>query len=176
MTEKSTKKKGREREESVAEPVQECCAELEEARAEAASNLDLAKRIQAEFDNYRKRSARDNEEFRRYANASLIARLLETVDDFERALSQTKEETEFVIGMRKVGEGLKKTLSECGLQEIPTDGKFDPSLHEAMTSVEGDEDDKIAQVYQKGYTMDGKVLRYAKVIVTRKIEEKEEGE
>ncbi len=174
ITEKSSKK-GRGKE-SAGEPNAEIAAELEKAQAEAASNLDMAKRIQAEFDNYRKRAARESEEFRQFANSSLISRLLDTVDDLDRALSQAKGDTEFVEGVRKVREGLMKTLMDCGLEEIPTEDRFDPSVHEALTSVEGDEDGMVADVFQRGYTMMGKVLRYAKVTVTRKSNEKKEGE
>ncbi|NLL94409.1 MAG: nucleotide exchange factor GrpE [Thermoplasmatales archaeon] len=157
-------------------PDTELAAELERARTEAESNMDLAKRIQAEFDNYRKRAAKENEEFRRFANSSLISSLLATVDDLDRALSQAGGETEFVAGVRNVREGLMKTLKECGLEEIPTEGGFDPALHEAMASVDGEEDGMVADVYQKGYTMQGRVLRYAKVTVTKKPNENEEGE
>lgn len=158
------------------DPASELALELEKARSEAESNMDLAKRIQAEFDNYKKRVTKENEEFRRFANASLISNLLITVDDLDRALSQAKGDSEFISGIGKIREGLMKTLAECGLEEIPTDGAFNPAVHEAMASVDGDEDGMVADVYQKGYVMQGKVLRYAKVTVTKKSNEMDEGE
>ena len=78
------------------------------------------------------------------------------------------EETEFVKGIAGVRANLMKILEANGLQEIPADGKFDPNFHEALCTVEGEEDDMVAEVFQKGYTLNGKVLRYSKVKVTKK--------
>ena len=69
-----------------------------------------------------------------------------------------------------------KVLESNGLKEIPTEGKFDPNYHEALCAVEGDDDGTIAEVFQKGYMLNGKVLRYSKVKVTKKKEESEEKE
>ncbi|MBQ8373422.1 MAG: nucleotide exchange factor GrpE [Candidatus Methanomethylophilaceae archaeon] len=141
---------------------------LAEAQAKADQYLDMARRLQADFDNYRKRSQRDNEEFRKYACSSIVSDLLTIVDDLDRALEHAGDETDFVKGIRGVRANLMKVLESNGLQEIPADGKFDPNLHEALCTVDGDEDDMIAEVFQKGYTLNGKVLRYTKVKVTRK--------
>ena len=141
---------------------------LTEAQAKADQYLDMARRLQADFDNYRKRSQRDNEEFRKYACSSIVSDLLTIVDDLDRALEHAGDETDFVKGIRGVRANLMKVLESNGLQEIPADGKFDPNLHEALCTVDGDEDDMIAEVFQKGYTLNGKVLRYTKVKVTRK--------
>ena len=90
------------------------------------------------------------------------------MDDLDRALEHAGDETDFVKGIKGVRANLMKVLESNGLQEIPADGKFDPNLHEALCTVDGDEDDMIAEVFQKGYTLNGKVLRYTKVKVTRK--------
>lgn len=141
---------------------------LEEARAQAEQYLDMARRLQADFDNYRKRTARENEEFRKFACSSIVSDLLTIVDDLDRALDHAGEETEFVKGIRGVRTNFMKVLESNGLKEIPADGAFDPNYHEALCAVDGEEDDRIAEVFQKGYTLNDKVIRFSKVKVTRK--------
>lgn len=147
--------------------------QLAEAQAQAEKYLDMARRLQADFDNYRKRTQRENEEFRKYACSSIVGDLLTVVDDLDRALEHAGEETEFVKGIRGVRANLMKVLEANGLKEIPAEGKFDPGYHEALCTVDGDEDGLIAEVFQKGYTLNGKVLRYSKVKVTKKKAETE---
>ncbi len=149
---------------------------LAEAKAEAEKYLDMARRLQADFDNYRKRTQRENEEYRKFACSSIVGELLTIVDDLDRALEHAGEETEFVKGIRGVRTNMMKVLESNGLKEIPTEGKFDPNYHEALCAVEGDDDGTIAEVFQKGYMLNGKVLRYSKVKVTKKKEESEEKE
>ena len=134
---------------------------LAEAQTQADKYLDMARRLQADFDNYRKRTQRENEEFRKYACSSIVGDLLTVVDDLDRA------------GIRGVRANLMKILESNGLKEIPADGKFDPEYHEALCTVDGDEDGLVAEVFQKGYTLNGKVLRYSKVKVTKKKAETE---
>lgn len=145
-------------------------AELAEARQLADKYLDMARRLQADFDNYRKRTQRENEEYRKYACSSIVQDLLTVVDDLDRALASTGEDTVLVQGVRGVRANLVKVLEANGLKEIPAEGRFDPNYHEALCTVDGDEDGMIAEVLQKGYTLNGKVLRYAKVKVTKKKE------
>lgn len=163
MTDKSREEKAEPEEKDVSE-------QLAEAQAQAEKYLDMARRLQADFDNFRKRTQRENEEFRKYACSSIVSDLLTVVDDLDRALEHAGEETEFVKGIRGVRANLMKVLEANGLKEIPADGRFDPDYHEAMMTVDGDEDGLIAEVFQKGYTLNGKVLRYSKVKVTRKAE------
>lgn len=170
MTGKSEKDETPKAEEAVVEDTEKL---LEEARAQADRYLDMARRLQADFDNFRKRTQRENEEFKKYACSSIVSDLLTVVDDLDRALEHAGEETEFVKGIRGVRSNMVKVLEANGLKEIPTNGKFDPNLHEALCTVDGDEDGDIAEVFQKGYTINGKVLRYAKVKVTK---QKQEGE
>ncbi|MGE0015431.1 MAG: nucleotide exchange factor GrpE [Candidatus Methanomethylophilaceae archaeon] len=141
--------------------------ELAEARELADQYLNAAKRIQADFDNYRKRSLRDAEELRKHAVDGLATDLLATLDDLDRALDSTSEDSEFVRGVRKVRQNLMKTLTGYGIAEIPTDGMFDPKFHEALCVAEGEEDGRIAEVFQKGYVSGDRVLRYSKVKVTK---------
>lgn len=142
--------------------------QLADAKAQADKYLDMARRLQADFDNFRKRTQRENEEFRKYACSSIVGDLLTVVDDLDRALEHAGDETEFVKGIRGVRTNMMKVLEANGLKEISAEGRFDPDYHEALCTVDGDEDGLIAEVFQKGYTLNGKVLRYAKVKVTKK--------
>ena len=174
MTGKSEKKEKKPAEEPKADDLQK---KLEEAEAKAAEYLQMAQRLQADFDNFRKRTQRENEEFKAFATAGLISELLTIEDDLDRALDSAKENNDFVIGVRGIRQNLMKVLESKGLTEIPTDGKFDPNCHEALCVVEADTDGDIAEVFQKGYRLGNKVLRYSKVKVTKKRSEtQEEGE
>ncbi len=168
MTEESREKI----ETPVDEPqiVEEVKDPLKEAQDQAQQYLDIARRLQADFDNYRKRSQRDMEEFKKYAASNLVGEMLTIVDDLDRALGIAGEETDFVIGIKGVRTNLMKVLESNGLKEIPTDAGFDPNMHEALCVVEGDEDNMIAETYLKGYTLNGRVLRYSKVKVVKKKE------
>ena len=141
---------------------------LKEAQEKADQYLDMARRLQADFDNYRKRVQRENEEFKKYASAGIVTDLLTIVDDLDRALEHAKEDDDLVVGIKGVRANLMKILENNGLQEIPADGKFDPNYHEALCTVEGEEDGQVAEVFQKGYTLNGKVIRFTKVKVTKK--------
>lgn len=144
--------------------------ELEEARAKADEYLDMARRVQADFENFRRRTEQEAEDRRRYAALDLVKELLNVSDDLGRALENTDPEDPLVVGVRGVRDNLVKILTEQGVQEIPSEGRFDPSMHEALALVDGDEDGMIAMTAQKGYKMHDKVIRYAKVVVTRKKE------
>ncbi len=162
-----TERKGKKAETEEAPDLE---AELAEARQQADQYLDMARRLQADFDNYRKRTQRDAEENRKNACSSIVKDLLTVVDDLDRALASAGEDSVLVQGVRGVRSNLMKVLESNGLSEIPADGAFDPNYHEALCMVDGDEDGMVAEVFQKGYTLNGKVLRYAKVKVTKKAE------
>lgn len=138
--------------------------QAEEARSK--ENLDLAKRIQADFDNYKKRVAREKEETVRCANDKLIAELLGVVDDLERATGSAGKGDVMRQGVEQVRDNLKALLCSYGLREI-TNQSFDPQFHEAFTVGEGEEG-KIIEVYQKGYCLGPRVLRHSKVKVGKK--------
>ena len=165
MTAKSEKK---EKKPEKSDAMEELQKKLDEAEAKAGEYLQMAQRLQADFDNFRKRTQRENEEFKTFATAGLISELLTIEDDLDRALDSAKEENDFVIGVRGIRQNLMKVLESKGLTEIPTDGKFDPNCHEALCVEESDTDGDIAEVFQKGYRLGNKVLRYSKVKVTRK--------
>lgn len=177
MTGKSDKTEESKKSESkkVSE-VDELKTKLAAAETQSGEYLQMAQRLQADFDNFRKRTQRENEEFKAFAAADLISELLNIVDDLDRALEHTEGENEFVTGVKGIRQNLMKTLESKGLTEIPTDGKFDPNYHEALCVAEGETDGDIAEVFQKGYCIGKKVLRYSKVKVTKKPEIKTEGE
>lgn len=162
--------KSRKEEEAVEVPEEEVEAvdPLKEAQARADEYLDMARRLQADFDNYRKRSQKEKEDYRAFATADLLSEMLSIVDDLDRALEHCGEESDFSTGVRGVRKNLMKALESKGLKEIDTDGKFDPAYHEAFGVVEGEEDGDVAEVFQKGYCIGTRVLRTAKVKVTRK--------
>lgn len=165
---KELKKKGLE--EEVVYHTESVKDELTEAMALADQYLDAAKRIQADFDNYRKRSVKEMNDLKRKATDDLITELLSTVDDLDRALENTDEDTEFIRGIKGVRQNLMKALASYGLEEIPTNCKFNPEYHEALSVAEGKEDGEIAEVYQKGYVCGDRVLRYSKVKVNKALE------
>ena len=107
---------------------------LEEQLADAKAQAD-------------KRTQRENEEFRKYACSSIVGDLLTVVDDLDRALEHAGDETEFVKGIRGVRTNMMKVLEANGLKEIPAEGRFDPDYHEALCTVDGDEDGLIAEVF-----------------------------
>jgi len=146
--------------------------ELAQAKAKAEEYLDLARRVQADFDNYRKRTEKDNAEYRKFATSNLVSELLNISDDLGKALETAPEEDSvFVSGIKAIRGNLVKILENQGVTEVPVDKGFDPNMHEALMVVEGEEDNQVAQVYQKGYMMNGRVLRTAKVVVTKKKEQ-----
>lgn len=126
---------------------------------------ERALRIQAEFENYQKRAARENEHIRETASAQTLLRILPIIDEFDIALSHMeKKKSHDAEGMKIIYAKLMEVLKKEGVEEIKTNGKFDPYLHEALKSTSGEEG-KIIDVYQKGYLLKGKVLRHSKVAV-----------
>ncbi len=140
--------------------------ERERQSSLAAEYLNVAKRVQAEFDNYKKRTQREKEDIVRFANQRLLSDLLLVFDDFERALASQCSEDELRAGIHKVRDNLAALMAESGLKEIPSEGRFDPTVHEALAVGEG-EDGKILEVFQKGYYLGDKVLRCSKVKVAK---------
>ena len=131
-------------------------------------------RLAAEFDNYRKRVERERSESWIRAQAQLIERLLEPIDDLQRITGQdvaTTSSSALHEGVGLVERKLFRVLEAIGVEEIEAEGRpFDPTIHEALTTVptedEG-EDNSVAQVYQKGYRIKGVLLRPARVVVRK---------
>jgi molecular chaperone GrpE len=131
---------------------------------------DRLMRLQADFENYKKRAAKENETMRESATADVLLKLLPVVDDFDMAMAHLDEHkkntaVEFVRGMELIYAKLLDTLKREGVEEMKAIGeRFDPYRHDALRQGEGEEG-KITEVVQKGYTLKGKVLRHAKVVV-----------
>jgi molecular chaperone GrpE len=149
-------------------------AELEERLAEAEKERDERtddlKRVAAEFDNYRKRVARDQQSLAARAHERLVKELLPVLDDLERALhaAEEHEEAKLEHGVRLVHRELQEALAKEGLEEIETNGHFDPHVHEALLSQPSAHDDgAILEVLQKGYRLGDRVLRPARVVVSQ---------
>jgi len=142
---------------------------LAEVTRERDEYLDALQRLKAEFDNYRKRAARDQEQLVARAHERLAKELLPVLDDLERALAAAEEHEEAQLeeGVRLVHRSLVEALEKEGVAEIETEGRFDPHVHEALLSQPDDEKESgaILDVLQKGYRIGDKVLRPARVIV-----------
>jgi molecular chaperone GrpE len=140
---------------------------LAEAEAKAEEYLGLAQRVQADFENYRKRAARDQESLVARAHERVVKELLPILDDLERALEAASqhEEAKLEEGVSLVHRALAELLAREGVAEIAADGAFDPHVHEALATQPGEESGQVLQVLQKGYRLGDKVVRPARVIV-----------
>jgi molecular chaperone GrpE len=147
-------------------------AELAEAKAKADEYLQHLQRLQAEFDNYRKRVIREQTSTLEFAAEPVMRRLLEVLDEFELALLHAHEDVDrdrFLKGIELVYAKLMDALKSEGLQRIDAEGApFDPNLHEAlMQTGDGSGEPHVAEVFRPGYTLKGRVLRPAGVRVER---------
>jgi molecular chaperone GrpE len=142
---------------------------LQEAEAQRDEYLRDLQRVAADFDNFRKRSAREYEALAGRASERLVKELLPVLDDLERALEAAEEhdEAKAIEGVRLVQQALRQSLEREGLAEIEAEGKFDPHVHEALLAqpAEDAEHGDVLEVLQKGYRLGDRVLRPARVIV-----------
>jgi len=152
-------------------PATELQSELEKARAECAAYLDRAARLQAEFDNYRKRNAKAQQEYRDYALAEAIKTLLPILDSLDRALKTNATSLEeYRSGIELIDKQFHDALAKLGVQPVPAEGEsFDPNLHQAVQMVETGEaaDNHIIDELQRGYKLKDRLLRPAMVRVAR---------
>ena len=192
LKEEKKKEKGEQQQTEVA-------ATGDKEEAKPATEIDLSKerlaksdeqakeledrllRLAAEYENYRKRTAREFEAICQNANEDLISKLLDTMDNFERALDSAKTSNDydsFRKGVELIYTHLKELLEKEGLKEIDAVCKpFDPNFHEAVTQCESDEHDEgiVADQMCKGYMLNEKLLRPSKVVVSKgKPKEKKE--
>jgi len=127
-------------------------------------------RMQADFDNYKKRNEKELQEYVNYANEGLIIKIIEAYEDLQRAL-KSKKSNDLREGVDLIYQKLSKILEEEGLKEIPCEGKtFDPYKHEALMAEDHDEyeNGKVIEELGKGYTLNSKVIKYSKVKVCKK--------
>jgi molecular chaperone GrpE len=144
-------------------------AEIEKRLAEMS---DKYLRLSAEFDNYRKRTLREKMELIRTANESVMQNILPIIDDFERAMKSIEKGMDFEAtkeGISLIYNKFKDFTRQNGIKEIDAEGDvFNTDLHEAITKIPAPTDDlkgKIIDVVQKGYYLNDKVIRFAKVVV-----------
>jgi molecular chaperone GrpE len=157
--------------ETVDEEGTDVAPDIEAARAEAAEYLDHLRRLQAEFDNYRKRVLKEQTDAVERAAAPTIQRLLEVLDDFDLALMSANDKPDFdrfLHGVELVYAKLADTLKAEGLERIDALGKpFDPEQHEALMQTGEGDHLVVADVLRPGYTLRGRVIRPAGVRVNR---------
>ena len=151
----------------------EVAGDLQAAQGEAQQYLDNLRRLQAEFDNYRKRVAKEQAELAELGSMPVVRRLLEVLDDFELALMSAEDQPDFerfLKGIELVYSKLVDALKAEGLERMPAEGTaFDPALHEALLQTgDGEGDPIVADVLRPGYTLKGRVVRHAGVRVERK--------
>lgn len=161
----SEAEKAEENTETAADPLQE---ELKKKDEEIEKIKDQLMRNMAEYDNYRKRTARERVELEPEITAKTVAEFLPVIDNLERALSADCTDENYKKGVQMIYDGFMETLSKLGVEQIPAEGAFDPSVHQAVQQVpaaEGQESGQIAVTFQKGYRLGSKILRFAMVAV-----------
>lgn len=157
--------------ESKNEEIAKLQEELEKQEDQTNEYISYSQRLQADFENYKRHSEKQNAEIIKYANEQLISNILDSYEDLERALNQSNNEKELREGVELIYSKLKDILEKEGLKEIPTEGeKFDPFKHEALMAEDNDdfENGYIIEELMKGYTLKDKVLKYSKVKVCKK--------
>ncbi len=151
------------------EKIEKIQKEIQEKEAVIKDYTEHLKRLQAEFENYCKRVEKERQEFTTNASEKLIVKLLLIIDDFERALKElNKMPEETRKGIEMIFKNLHKVIDEENVKPIETIGKkLDAYKHDVVMKVESTEpEDTIIEEMQKGYTMNGKVIRYSKVKIS----------
>ncbi len=161
--------------EAAAEQPAEAAAEVDPTEAlkqQLADANDRNLRLMAEFDNYRRRTAKEQLELIETANGKLLEKLSEVQDNFERAFASENKAQDleaFEKGMQMIYNQFAKILTDAGLEQIdPTGAEFDPNMHEALMQQPSETvpEGHVVTVFQKGYKLKNKILKTAKVIVS----------
>lgn len=147
-------------------------SELDSIKAELIAAQDRNLRLMAEFDNFRRRTAKEQLDIIETANAKLLEKLSEVLDNFERAFAAENKANDleaFEKGMQLIHSQFAKTLTDAGLEQIdPIGQEFDPNCQEALMQQPSEDipEGYVVTVFQKGYRLKGKILKTAKVIVS----------
>jgi len=164
----------------VDDPMKDLEAQLEAKEQEAKENYDRLLRVSAEFENYKKRTSRELEEFRKFANQSLIKELLSVVDNLELAMNSTNGhktiDQGLLQGLDMTHTEILKVFEKFNVKPIEAKGQiFDPTFHEAVMQEETDEFDEntVINELQKGYLIHDRLLRPSMVVVARASEKKD---
>jgi molecular chaperone GrpE len=151
--------------------------EAESAKQEAQENYDKYLRVFAEFDNYKKRSTREMNDFRKYANEALLRDMLTVVDNLERAIDSSNDHAEntssIVEGVRMTLGGILDLIEKHHVSPIESEGKpFDPQFHQAFQQEESEDhpSNTVLKEFQKGYLLHDRLLRPSMVVVSKKKE------
>ncbi len=151
---------------------------LDEKKKESGDYYEQLLRLKAEFENYRKRVERESRELAKYGKAEVIAGMFPVLDSFEKAISTVEKSSDVksvIEGIKLIYKHMMDVLKKEGLKKIESAGKkFDPNLHHAVMTREGrkDEDNKIVEEIQAGYTLADRVIRPAMVVVAKHEETK----
>ena len=174
VEEQSENVENQEAEKSAEETSDNCDDKVKKLEAELEEWKNSYTRKLAEFQNFTKRKENEVAEMRKYASEGIIVKLLDNIDNLERAVDASKESQNFdslIEGVNMILNNLKNLLTEEGVEEIEAAGKeYDPYEHKAMITENKEEldDNVVVQVFQKGYKMKGKVVRPAMVTVNKK--------
>src|SRR3954463_6228667 len=158
---------------SVEAQLEQARSDTEEQRRKSEAYLDLAQRTQADFANYKRRTAQELEQKIRDANGGLLTQLLPVIDDLRRALANVPADLAdqaWPQGIALIGQKLENILQKQGLEQIGGEGdRFDPHIHEAVAYEEHPvyDEGQVASVYSIGYRLNDRVLRPAQVVVAR---------
>ena len=148
--------------------------QISELQARSAENYERLLRVTADFENFKKRAARERDEARRAANEGMLSRFLPVLDNFDMALAAANQANASVealkIGVGMIQGQIRSVFSDAGVEEVPALGiAFDPSVHEAVSQQETTDapDGQVVQVARKGYRMRDRLLRPASVVVAK---------
>lgn len=148
--------------------------EIQELKDQVATEKDRALRLSAEFENYKKRTQREINDFKKFANESIFRQLLSVVDNLERAISaaqENSEESALFEGVKLTHKDIIKLFETFNVKPVEAENKpFDPNFHQAVTQEENDEfpDNTVTKVLQKGYLLSDRLIRPAMVVVSKK--------
>lgn len=148
---------------------------IEELKLEIKANKDRILRMSAEFENYKKRSCKEMDDFRKFANEALFKQLLTVVDNFERAISSCEECSDAQLllkGVQMTYKELMKLFETFNVKPVEAKGKpFDPAFHQAVTQQESTDypENTVVDELQKGYTLNGRLIRPSMVVVSKAI-------
>ncbi len=143
-------------------------SEEEKLTAELADQKDKYLRLMAEYDNFRKRSAKERLELMETAKGNAVSEILPVLDNFERALATETQDEAYKSGVEMIFKQFSDALAKLGVEVIdPTGQEFDPNVANAVNQIEDENlgENIVAQTFQKGYKVGGKVIRYAMVVV-----------
>ncbi len=154
--------------------------EIQELRDQVAAEKDRALRLSAEFENYKKRTQREINDFKKFANESIFRQLLSVVDNLERAISAAQENSEdsaLFEGVKLTHKDIIKLFETFNVKLVKAENEpFDPNFHQAVTQEENDEfpDNTVTTVLQKGYLLQDRLIRPAMVVVSKKAKKETE--